>query len=732
MGEKCIFTCAAVLCCLSAAWGVEYAIDPSAVNATASSVNYQLEAIYSCNGNGLAGDLHTNNIGGEPPPPGQGTMWLSNAIGGQWIRYQFDDVYTLSSMWVWNYNQVTSSGGDRTERGIRDCTIEYSTDGAAWSQLGSVHTFARADGSNTYAHNTEIDFGLVQARHVRITVINNHGGSTTGLSEVRFFAGEDIAGVSFETDSSGNPEFVGAAALEVVLSETMESAVTVDFAPNGGTAVHGSDYTLLGGCYFDSDASGLVDYGDVGAFTANWLLQSFGAFGDVMSDGAVDFLDYAVLGAEWRLQDCGAGSVRFEPGSTHRTIYLDIIDDGAGNEDNETAVIALSNASGAQLLQPSTHTYTIFDAPSGVSFESETSWGLEDAGMARMPVSLTHPSTETVTVDFSVTGGTASGGGVDYMLTYTTVTFDPGQTAGSVDIRIRAENLIEDNETIIVTLSNPVNTSLGAITQHIFTIIDDDAGVWFDNSRWFNSETGNNMILTANAELEWQDIDGGEQIITTLQEQSLSQVGDVVELSYVWTSAGTYANCDCYVDQDPDPNGYSYCTDVTCVGGTGDFRVGLLDSNGQGHITDDNMGPDNPMFSGYLGYQFRIFPHVPQDAPSRFTEYKTGGGTESHTNTSIWEREDPFGNSALLSNSNSWQRIGQPMEGGFGIPVGGSAIVTMRLERINSSEVKISINCNGKTWTKYSESPDVIPAKIDTFAMWSNGGAYSFVRLGVP
>ena len=92
----------------------------------------------------------------------------------------------------------------------------------------------------------------------------------------------------------------------------------------------------------------------------------------------------------------------------------------------------------------------------------------------------------------------------------------------------------------------------------------------------------------------------------------------------------------------------------------------------------------------------------------------------------------PLQNTALLSNSNSWNRIESPMSGGFGIPVGGSALVTMRLERISQTQARISITCNGKTWTKYTETPEVIPEEIDVFAMWSNSKRYHYVRLTVP
>jgi len=164
-------------------------IDTTDITTTCSSVNYDLEGYYSADGSGLTGDLHTNYIGGAPPAAGEGTMWLSNGVANEWVKYEFDQTYYIDTMWVWNYNQDVDGQGDcRTTRGIKDCTIEYSVNGTSWDELGSGHTFAEADCSDTYAHNTEIDFNGVSAKYVRITVVNNHGTTVTGLSEVRFYS----------------------------------------------------------------------------------------------------------------------------------------------------------------------------------------------------------------------------------------------------------------------------------------------------------------------------------------------------------------------------------------------------------------------------------------------------------------------------------------------------------------------------------------------------------------
>jgi len=177
-----------VVACLGGrGFGVDRYIDPANITATASSVNYQLDPIYSCNGNGLNGDFHTSNIGGEPPAAGRGTMWLGSVDDPTpSIEYQFDKGYLIQEMWVWNYNQVTSDGGDRTERGMKECIIEYSVDGVDWTVLSDAQTLARADGSGAYAHNTVVPFGDVEAMYVRLTAVSNYGGTSTGLSEVRF------------------------------------------------------------------------------------------------------------------------------------------------------------------------------------------------------------------------------------------------------------------------------------------------------------------------------------------------------------------------------------------------------------------------------------------------------------------------------------------------------------------------------------------------------------------
>jgi hypothetical protein len=150
------------------------------VTATASSASQaKMGPENTINGSGLDdNDLHSNK---------EKDMWLSSTEpSGAWIQYEFDKVYKLHQMWVWNSNQTVESF---LGFGFKDVTIDYSTNGTDYTTLGTTHQFARAPGAAGYAYNTTIDFTGVGAKYVRLTANSNWGGIMPqyGLSEVRFF-----------------------------------------------------------------------------------------------------------------------------------------------------------------------------------------------------------------------------------------------------------------------------------------------------------------------------------------------------------------------------------------------------------------------------------------------------------------------------------------------------------------------------------------------------------------
>jgi len=111
-------------------------------------------------------------------------MWLGTpGADPAQIEYTFDRVYKLHEMQVWNYNEMFEP---ILGFGVKDVTIEYTSDGAAWTVLGDVQ-FVQATAQPSYAANTIVDFGGAAVKAVRIAIGSGYGVlGQFGLSEVRF------------------------------------------------------------------------------------------------------------------------------------------------------------------------------------------------------------------------------------------------------------------------------------------------------------------------------------------------------------------------------------------------------------------------------------------------------------------------------------------------------------------------------------------------------------------
>jgi hypothetical protein len=118
-------------------------------------------------------------------------MWWSQGVAPHWIQYEFDKVYTLHELWVWNMNQIIEPF---IGFGAKSVKIEYSIDGTTWTPLANVPEFARAPGKPGYTANTIVSFAGVPAKYVKLTIEKNWGvAPQTGLSEVRFFCIQSAA-----------------------------------------------------------------------------------------------------------------------------------------------------------------------------------------------------------------------------------------------------------------------------------------------------------------------------------------------------------------------------------------------------------------------------------------------------------------------------------------------------------------------------------------------------------
>jgi len=88
------------------------------------------------------------------------------------------------------------------------------------------------------------------------------------------------------------------------------------------------------------------------------------------------------------------------------------------------------------------------------------------------PVKLSAPATQTVSVDYATSDGTATAPS-DYTAATGTVTFDPGEDANTIAIDVVGDPSTEPNETFTVALSNPHGATLANGTA-TGTILDDE------------------------------------------------------------------------------------------------------------------------------------------------------------------------------------------------------------------------------------------------------------------
>ena len=112
-------------------------------------------------------------------------MFQGEATDGEpiWLLYEFDRLYKLHEMLVWNYNQQFEM---LLGFGVQNMTVEYSADGDEWGSLGDVEV-AQGTAKTTYTANTTVDFGGAAVQYVRLTLNDNWGSMPSiGLSELRF------------------------------------------------------------------------------------------------------------------------------------------------------------------------------------------------------------------------------------------------------------------------------------------------------------------------------------------------------------------------------------------------------------------------------------------------------------------------------------------------------------------------------------------------------------------
>ena len=165
-----------------------------------------------------------------------------------------------------------------------------------------------------------------------------------------------------------------------------------------------------------------------------------------------------------------AGSLSFPAGTTTLTITIPVIGDLL-DEANETFLVRLSSPAVGDAQ--ATGTILDDDPPPVLSIgAASVTEGETGTTPAVFTLSLSAPSGQVVSVAAATADGTATAG-ADYTAGAWTIVFPPGDTTTSLGVAVRGDRVWEADETLVVNLSTPVNTTL-ADTQGVGTILDDD------------------------------------------------------------------------------------------------------------------------------------------------------------------------------------------------------------------------------------------------------------------
>jgi hypothetical protein len=179
-----------------------------------------------------------------------------------------------------------------------------------------------------------------------------------------------------------------------------------------------------------------------------------------------------------------SGTVTFAPGVTSQDITVMVSGDG-NVETDEDFFVNLSNPTNAQLDSSQAEGQILSDDNAVMHIDSYY-WDSEPdpyyGGTTTFAfnVWLTLPSNDTVTVDFSTLDGAAIAG-YDYLPTWGTLTFAPGETYQTIYVSVLPDWDYESIEEFYVLLSNP---SSNAVIQPgwdlgVGEIFDNQGDYWY-------------------------------------------------------------------------------------------------------------------------------------------------------------------------------------------------------------------------------------------------------------
>ena len=313
-------------------------------------------------------------------------------------------------------------------------------------------------------------------------------GTATSGTDYRAIRGGTVTLVAGATTEEFTVRVIGDTADEpdetvvVALSDPVNAVVSSTAGTGTGTILDNDDAPTL------SIDSPRVTEGDSGSATLTFTVRLSVASGrEVTVQYAVTGTGTATAGTDYTV--LGEGTLTFAAGTIEQSFDVTVPGD-TENEPDETVVVSLSSPTNAVVSSTAgsgTGTIIDDDGPEDPGMEDEDK-DLElaidsprvtegDSGSRDLTftVRLSAASEREVTVRYADAGTGTATSGTDYeALGGGTLTFAAGTTTREVTVRVTGDTLDEEDETVLVSLSDAVNAAITTGTG-TGTITDDDA-----------------------------------------------------------------------------------------------------------------------------------------------------------------------------------------------------------------------------------------------------------------
>ena len=195
-----------------------------------------------------------------------------------------------------------------------------------------------------------------------------------------------------------------------------------------------------------------------------------------------------------------------------------------------------------------------------------------------------------MTVDYATNDGTATTADGDYAAASGTVTFNPGETAKTVDVTVNGDDTTEPDESLTLVLSNASNANI-LDGSGLGTITNDDPipDVSIDDQSITEGNAGTST-LTFNVTLSHASSDTVSVDYLTTDGTATTADGDYVAASgtVTFNPGQTAQTVDVTVNGDlTHESDETFTVDLSNAS-----NAGVADASGQGTITNDDQVPD--------------------------------------------------------------------------------------------------------------------------------------------